>query len=73
MSEKGKRWLLLVLAFLAGFVLAAIVAFTLIRQQDIPALQAASIPQEAETAHSVVESNESAESAVDAEAVESID
>ena len=73
MSEKGKRWLLLVLAFLAGFVLAAIVAFTLIRQQDIPALQAASIPQEAETAQAVAESDESAESAVDAEAVESID
>ena len=55
MSEKGKKWLLLVLAFLAGFALSAIVAFTLIRQQEFPVMQAASAPQEEETAEAVAD------------------
>ena len=71
MSEKGKKWLLLVLAFLAGFALSSIVAFTLLRQQDIPAMQAASAPQEAEKAEGVSESAESAEPDTIVESAES--
>ena len=76
MSEKGKKWLLLVLAFLAGFALSAIVAFTLIRQQQLPAMQAASAPQAAEPAEAVaepVESTEPAESAEPKASAEAVD
>ena len=67
MSEKGKKWLLLVLAFLAGFALSAIVAFTLIRQQEFPVMQAASAPQEAESAEAVAEPVENTEPVESAE------
>ena len=50
MSEKGKNRLLLAIAFLAGVAITALVAFALIRQQEISTQQVASTQQGSDTA-----------------------
>ncbi|MBO7423800.1 MAG: haloacid dehalogenase-like hydrolase [Oscillospiraceae bacterium] len=50
MSEKGKNRLLLAIAFLAGVAITVLVAFALIRQQEISTQQVASTQQGSDTA-----------------------
>ena len=56
MSEKGKNTLLLILAFLAGVVITAIVAFAWIRQQVVSQQQVVSTQQSTDTVQVEAES-----------------